>query len=160
MRRQGCDIDDLNFYSFSNEGPVEHGIGHGVQQGQYSVLSHEEYVCQKVRSCNDMICQCCETNFDYPICTRRQYKEPLLFNVSAEEVFTMREKVLANKPKKKRKKKSAELRRDLKELKGISKYFRPQPTQTVRDKYKAMPGFAPTVVIFHINLYLQCDPAG
>ena len=60
----------------------------------------------------------------------------------------MREKVLANKPKKKRKKKSAQLRRDLKELKGISKYFRPQPTQTVRDKYKAMPGFAPTVVTF------------
>ena len=27
LRRQGCDIDDLNFYSFSNEGPVEHGFG-------------------------------------------------------------------------------------------------------------------------------------
>ena len=147
LSERGCDIEQLNFYSFTNESFAEHGFGHGVQQGQYSVLSHEQYVMQKVKTGDDLIRRCCITKFNYPIRKNKQYIEPLQFNVSADDVFGMRDKVLSAR-KKKSEQQSEELKNDINELRSISRFFRPQPTQGVRDKYKAPPGFAPSVTTF------------
>ena len=148
LQRNGCDIDSLNMYAFTNESPVEHGFGFGVQQGQYSVLSQQQYAKQKVRSSDDIIRRCCENSFNYPITSDRQYKEPLQFNIKSSKVFEMRAKVLEPRVLNKKRKKSKRVKKDMKDLELITQYFRPQPTQGVRAKYKARPGFAPTVTTF------------
>ena len=146
MEERGCDTKTLNFYSLCNESPVEHGFGLGVQQGQYHVLSHQQYAAQKVTSCDNLIRQCCKNKFSFPVRTRSQYKEPLSFNITAQEVFSTRRMI---QPKKEKKDASfKELKKDLDELDLYSKQFRPQPRQAVRDKYKAKPGFAPSVTSF------------
>ena len=95
-----------------------------------------------------VIRKCCDTTFSCPIRTRKQYKEPLHFNISANEVFAVRREILSRDRAKKPEKQSEELKNDLKQLRLVSKFFRPQSTQGVRDKYKSKPGFAPSVISF------------
>ena len=124
---------------------MEHGFGNTVQQSQYNALSHRQYAVQKVNDTHDFIRKRCETPFNYPISVRKQYQEPKRFNIAAEEIIKVQQQVIENRSKQTKPKKTPQLRKDLKELERLSHLLRPQPIQSVRERYKSKSGFAPTV---------------
>ena len=102
LQQRGCALEDLNFYPFSNESPVERGFGKGVQQSQYSVFSQQQYAWQKVTSSDDLIRKCSETKFTIPTRVRSQYHcismSPLIkFLLQGKESLPIRRRRLKRK---------------------------------------------------------------
>ena len=108
---EGIEKDDLDFYSFTNESAVEHCFAVGVQQTQYSVLSHEQYARQKVDSAASLIQKCCETPFHYPMREQRQYQFPVRTDIAAVDVFQAQAQILNKRTKEKDPELSKEMKR-------------------------------------------------
>lgn len=140
--------NDLSIYAFTNEGPVEHTFGHTVQQSQYTVLSLKQYAMQKVGSERDLIRKTCQTPFSYHVTERKQYQKPKKFKINASEVFVVQKEITSKGRKQGPKGLSESVKEKCKELENLNRVFRPQPTQSVREKYKARCGEAPSVITY------------
>ena len=136
----------LDTYSFINESPVEHGFGKSVQQSQYHVLSMKTYAQRKVGSEKEFIRKTCETPYSYYLTEDKQYQMPKKFPVTAHAVFNELKIISQMRETKEPSKITNAIKSEMKSLQEISKVYQPQPSQSVRDKYKSRCGYEPTIV--------------
>ncbi|XP_041456017.1 uncharacterized protein LOC121408570 [Lytechinus variegatus] len=138
-------IDDLSLYAFVNEAVVEHGFGErGAHSSQYRHPSHEQYCHIKTNSEGNYIRKICSVKYSHFTTEEKQYQHPRKCDISADIVISQLHERLKNytnlcEP-------TQESKEDYKKLKKLNRIYRPQPTQTVREKYKAKNGYAPVTV--------------
>ena len=137
-------VDQLSMYAFLNEAPVEHGFGQRSAGSQYRHPSHEQYSCIKADSEENYIRKLCEVKYSHFTTEEKQYQQPRQCDINAERVIHTLHYI--QKQYHQKEEPSEEDREEAKKLKRLNCIYRPEPTQTVRDKYRAKNGYAPVTV--------------
>ena len=151
-------IGSLHGKAYVDESVVEGSFGlhpfHGVNRSR----SMAEYGHGKHYEVRAHIRRICRNNFSFYVGLPKFYNPTESCNVDADTVLRVEREIFERilKSNETHTPQTSGLgvsvtRSMVQDLEGLCKYLRAQPTQTVRDKYRKVIGFAPQIIVQHEN---------